>query len=193
MKFLKAISRWQRFSFKSTLINTYSTDLHCITFNGVSFFTSDCRTKASSLFVNTKNLLRRLNCYFNMPMDSLSRSMRLPSIQLEARRASWKRAHLGRSWPYFCGDTLVLLNMLLVRSYNCFILSAWPEGDHLPARAGAPRQEEEKGARTEVEGARNANRHAAFVRKSSFALPEVLPGRPRLFNRPPPNQCRATL
>jgi len=102
------------------------------------------------------------------------------------RRAPWKRARLGRSREYFGGDTLALLNMLLVRSYNCFILSAWPEGDHLPARADVPRQKGEKGARMKWRVCATPNRHTAFGKERVvFALPEVLPGRPRLFNRPP--------
>lgn len=109
-------------------------------------------------------------------------------IQLETRRALWKRARLGRSRAYLNGDTLALLNMLLVRSYNCFILSVWPEGDHLPARAVLFFAGGRKGSVEKKEGACVANRHAAFKRESSpfryFALPEVLPGRPRLFNRP---------
>lgn len=131
----------------------------------------------------------RSSCYFSMPRDSLlqgNRSRACPRSGL-TRRAPWKRARLGRSRAHFGGDTLALLNMLLVRSYNCFILSAWPEGDHLPARAGAPRQEGEKRARVRWRVPRNTpNRHAAFARERVvLALPEVLPGRPRLFNRPP--------
>lgn len=120
-----------------------------------------------------------------MPRDPLSRGDRsraCPQSSL-TRRAPWKRARLGRSRAHFGGDTLALLNMLLVRSYNCFILSAWPEGDHLPARAGTPRQEGEK--RVRVRWTRNAEQTLRSEERVVLALPEVLPGRPRLFNRPP--------
>jgi len=95
--------------------------------------------ETSFISVNTNILLERLNCYFSMPRDSLSRGNRSRACPRSSptRRAPWKRARLGRSRAHFGGDTLALLNMLLVRSYNCFILSAWPEGDHLPARADA--------------------------------------------------------
>lgn len=139
--------------------------------------------------VNTNILSERLNCYFSMPRDSLSRGNRSRACPRSSstRRAPWKRARLGRSRAHFGGDTLALLNMLLVRSYNCFILSAWPEGDHLPARADALRQEEEKGAKMRWRVRATLNRHTAFrgERVVVLALPEVLPGRPRLFNRPP--------
>jgi hypothetical protein len=95
-----------------------------------------------------------------LPLASAER-IDLTFYPLETRRAPWKRARLGRSRVGLGGATLALLNMLLVRSYNRFILSAWPEGDHLPAREAAPRQEEGKGAaRTSGEDARYANRHA---------------------------------
>lgn len=140
--------------------------------------------------MNTNILPGRLNYYFSTPRDSLSRKDRSRACPRSSltRRALWKRARLGRSRAHFGGDTLALLNMLLVRSYNCFILSAWPEGDHLPARADAsPRQEGEKGSKDERWRVRaTPNRHAAFGgERVVLALPEVLPGRPRLFNRPP--------
>jgi len=100
-------------------------------------------------------------CRGTPPLPSAERIDLTFYLTLSARRAPWKRARLGRSRADLGGAALALLNMLLVRSYNRFILSAWPEGDHLPARAAAPRQEEGKGAaRPSGEDARYANRHA---------------------------------